>query len=398
MAASGQDNSGTLVCVTGSNGFIGAHVVNQLLRQGYRVRGTVRDPSDEAKTSYLTALPGASERLEIVKGTFEKDGFKEAIAGCNFVIHTASPFVMDAKNWQRDVVEPAVAGTVEVLLACEAAASVQRLVLTSSMAAVMDEPVTGYTFSEKDWNEKSTLSRNPYYLSKARAEAEAWAFMKAEERHFTLSVINPLLTIGPRIGGRTNTSVAGIIRDSLNGNLPAALALTWGVVDVRDVARGHIEAMKRGDVEGRNILIGHQLPMDEALEVMRGLGAKGKKVKVPTMKWNGSVGSFMIRNVLAWTMPAAVRSYMRTHVGKVLTVDTSKAEKDLGMEWTPLATTFRDCIQDLHNFGDIKLDADLEGAQGATVIPWNTPEAPAPAAAEGKDEEEEEKEDGDEEK
>lgn len=147
------------VLVTGAAGFIASNVVRDLLARGYRVRGTVRDASKEKAPAHLHALPGAAERLELVTADLLQDGaFDRAAEGCEYVVHMASPYVLDAKDPQKDLVDPAVKGTRNVLESC-AKARVKRVVLTSSMAAITDEPESERVLTEADWNTKSTLQR-----------------------------------------------------------------------------------------------------------------------------------------------------------------------------------------------------------------------------------------------
>ena len=156
------------ILVTGASGFIASRIVEQLLAKGYGVRGTVRSlkTDKERDLAPLRALEGAADRLELVEADLLAEGsFDRAAAGCEYVMHTASPYVLDAKDPQRDLVDPAVSGTRNVLSACQRAATVKRVVLTSSMAAITDEPESDHVLTESDWNEKSSLERNPYYYS-----------------------------------------------------------------------------------------------------------------------------------------------------------------------------------------------------------------------------------------
>lgn len=150
------------VLVTGASGFIASHIVKQLLASGYRVRGTVRDPAKAAAEGHLTGLPGAVERLELVQADLlAPHAFDEPADGCEYVIHTASPYVIDVDDPQRDLVDPAVKGTTSILESCLGAGGIQRVVLTSSMAAITDQ-ADGHLNTEDDWNTRSSLTRNPY--------------------------------------------------------------------------------------------------------------------------------------------------------------------------------------------------------------------------------------------
>src|SRR5687768_9743509 len=147
------------VFVSGASGFIAAHIVKKLLASGYRVKGSVRSGGDQAP--HLLDFEGA-ERLDLVPADLLAPGaFDDHVKGCDYVLHLASPFVMNAKDPQRDLVEPAVRGTRSMLEACAKAPSVKRVVVTSSMAAITDEPDGERVLSEEDWNTRSTLERNP---------------------------------------------------------------------------------------------------------------------------------------------------------------------------------------------------------------------------------------------
>jgi dihydroflavonol-4-reductase len=166
---------GDLICITGVSGFLGSHLVREALERGYRVRGTVRSTKDKTKTAHLLALPGAVERLELVEADLnDADPFTEAFNGCKYVLHSASPLGSDAKDPQKEIVDPAVRG---VTSAMQAALTnrVYRLVITSSTAALSDERTR--VFTEADWNSTSNLKRLPYFYSKTLAEKAGWDFI-----------------------------------------------------------------------------------------------------------------------------------------------------------------------------------------------------------------------------
>lgn len=138
------------------------------------MKGEVND----GQYAYLQQPPGAGEKLELVPGDLTQPGsFDTAIAGCDFVIHAASSYLLESKNPQQEMVDPAVNGTLDVLRACAKTPSVKRVVLISSIAAITDEPNDQHVFTETGWNSKFSLARNPYFYSKALAEQAAWNFM-----------------------------------------------------------------------------------------------------------------------------------------------------------------------------------------------------------------------------
>ena len=334
------------VCVTGASGFIASHIVCDLLARGYRVRGTVRNPDRKADLAFLASLPGAAERLELVAGDLrDVKGWDSAVAGCESVMHTASPYVISVKDPQRDLVDPAVQGTRHVLDACRSA-GVRRVVLTSSMAAITDQPDSSHVLTEADWNTKSTLDRNPYYLSKVLAEREAWKIVNEERAGFDLVVINPFMVIGPSYLRGTNTSTQ-IFADIANGVYPGILALNWGFVDVRDVSEAHIRAMETPAASGRYLCAGERLSMLEVVGFLREIGVQGK---LPTLALDNAAGTALVR-LLSFFQPRGIGSYLRSHLGRVPVYDNARIRRDLGLEFRPARTSIRDTIEDLRKKG-----------------------------------------------
>jgi dihydroflavonol-4-reductase len=243
------------VLVSGANGFIASHIIARLLADGHSVTGTVRNPHDKDRNAHLVAPPGTAGRLRLVAADLNAEDPFAAHVDVDAILHMASPYVLNVTDPQRDLVDPAVAGTMAMLRAAAASPRVKRVVLTSSMAAITDEP-DGRVLTEADWNEKSSLTRNPYYYSKTLAERAAWDFMAQEKPGFELVVINPFMVIGPELSNEVNTSNQMFV-DMANGTYPAIMALEWGFVDVRDVAEAHVRAMTEPGAQGRYLCGGN---------------------------------------------------------------------------------------------------------------------------------------------
>lgn len=340
------------VLVTGALGFIATHIVRELLAKGHRVRGTVRSLGKTKELAVLRGFPGAAERLELVEADLlDAASWPRALDGIEGVLHTASPYVLDPKDPQKDLVEPAVQGTRNVLAAAARAPSVKRVVVTSSMAAITDEPENDHVLTEADWNEKSSLTRNAYYYSKTLAERAAWDFVEKDKPGFDLVVINPFLVIGPSLSAGVNTSNQMFV-DLLGGTYPGIMNLTWGFVDVRDVADAHVRALEAPQAKGRYITAGETVSMRALVELLVENGwAEGNKL--PKLGMDCAVGDFAVR-LSSYLQPAGVGSYLRTHVGRVPRYDTSKIRRELGMTFRPAATSILETLDDLARQGHVK--------------------------------------------
>ena len=339
----------TRVLVTGATGFIAAHAIADLLAHGYDVRGTVRSRPKALLEAALSRLPGA-ERLELVEADLMNDNsFDKPAQGCDAVFHMASPYVVNVKDPQRDLVDPAVNGTLNVLNAAAKSGSVKRVVLTSSMAAITDEPPSDHALTERDWNHKSTLKRNPYYFSKTQAEKAAWRFMEEAKPGFDLVVINPFLVIGPSYTRSLNESNK-MLADMTKGVYPGVLALAWGFVDVRDVARAHVLALETPDASGRYLCSGDILSMRQTLAALK---TALPNAKLPRIALDNSFGTTFVK-LVSFTQPAGVGSYLRSHLGRRLRYDNGKIRRELKLTFRPATAAVADAVADLVKWGHIK--------------------------------------------
>lgn len=260
------------VLVTGASGFVAGHVIQELLRHGYVVRGTVRDVRRAEKLPHLSALatefPG---RLTLVTAHLDADeGWAEAVAGCTFVLHVASPNPSRLPRDENEVIRPAIDGTLRVLRAAAASDSVRRVVLTSSSTAVNaghTEPRDGY-YTEDDWAIVDGLPA--YEKSKTLAERAAWQFHASlpTDRRFELAVVIPGLVLGPLNRPQVNASVE-VIQRLLSHSIPAVPRLSFSPVDVRDVAVAHRLVMENAKASGnRYIFAGPDTWMEDMAQIL----------------------------------------------------------------------------------------------------------------------------------
>jgi nucleoside-diphosphate-sugar epimerase len=244
------------VLVTGGTGFIGAHCILQLLDAGYQVRTTVRNLKREGDVRAMLREGGTEpgERLRFFAADLEKEtGWPDAVAGCDYVLHVASPLPPSVPKHEDELIVPAREGTLRVLRASRNA-GVKRVVVTSSFAAIgYGRKEQSRPFNETDWTDPSGRDVQPYPKSKTLAERAAWDFIAKEGGGLELSVVNPVGVFGPVLGPDYSASIL-LVQRMMDGAMPGAPRLYFGVVDVRDVADLHLRAMTDPAAKGERFL------------------------------------------------------------------------------------------------------------------------------------------------
>ena len=230
------------VLVTGASGYIALHVVAQLLAAGHAVRGTVRSLDREAELRQALGVAAGAQQLSFVVADLTSDaGWEAAVAGCELVVHTASPVPMTKPKHEDELVLPAREGALRLLRAASAA-GVRRVVLTSSVAAVSagGQRQDGRAYTEADWSDLDG-DIDAYSKSKTLAERAAWDYVRGlpDDRPMELVAINPSLVLGPNLARDASPSVE-VIRKMLAREVPGCPRLGWSMVDVRDLSLIHI--------------------------------------------------------------------------------------------------------------------------------------------------------------
>jgi dihydroflavonol-4-reductase len=262
------------VCVSGVNGFVGAQVAKDLLESGYGVNGTVRSLSD-CSLAHLTCLTKAEDSFrDFEADLLVPDSFDEAARGCDYAVHCASPSSMDhVADAEKELVDPAVEGTLSFLESCRKSGSVKKVVMTGCSTAITDEGTSGVVLDEEVWNDKSSLTRQPYFYGKTLAEKRAWKWAD-ENEGMKLVVINPTGIIGPSLVEKVSTTT-GLLKAILEGQeFPGIVDMSWSFVDVRDVSRAHIAALESDSASGRYICADTEnvLHMREVVSVIGDMG------------------------------------------------------------------------------------------------------------------------------
>jgi nucleoside-diphosphate-sugar epimerase len=251
-----MSQNSTTVLITGISGYLAERIMVQLLEAGYKVRGTLRDISLAGHIRQLAVENTThSHNLELVEADLlNNEGWDEAVGGCTYVLHVASPFPDTTPDNENELIQPAVEGTRRVLSAA-VRNGVRRVVLTSSIAAVSSaHPDQNRTFSEEDWSQVDG-NIEPYPKSKTLAEQAAWNLVEnlPEGQQLELAVINPGYIIGPVLDDRPRTSTL-LHAILLKGTVPGITRLHFNLVDVRDVAWAHITAMTTPQAAGKRFL------------------------------------------------------------------------------------------------------------------------------------------------
>ena len=326
------------VLVTGGSGFIGAHCILQLLAAGHAVRTTVRSRAREADVRAMLrgadAGADADDRLTFAEADLLADaGWAEAAAGCDYVLHVASPFPAAAPKHADELIVPARDGALRALRAARDAGA-KRVVQTSSFAAIG----YGHTerrepFDETTWTNLAGDGISAYVQSKTISERAAWDFIAKEGGALELAVVNPVGVFGPVLGKDISTSIQ-IVQRMLNGQVPGAPKIAFGVVDVRDVADLHVRAMADPAAKGERFLAvaGDFISvLDVATILRRELGARGRRA--PRFE----LPNFLVRG--AGLVDRTIRQ-VAPELGKRKTATNAKARRLLG--WSP--RTNRECI------------------------------------------------------
>ena len=349
------------VLVTGASGYIATHIVQQLLLGGkVKVRGTVRSLKNESKAAPLMKLvPDAKYPLELVEADLlNEESWIQAVNGCDYVYHTASPFPFDVPRDENEIIKPAVEGTLNVLKACTAAGSVKRVVLTSSATAVAG----GFSiprekpYNEEDWADEAICTA--YEKSKVRAERAAWDFVKELDanKKFELATITPTFVIGPPLTpSSAESSSIDAIKKAFTKEVPILIEMSIPIADVRDVAAAHIAAMETPVAAGQRYVVdcGKNLWWKELADIMtEEFGEQGYKPP-----------SFVMPKIGVFFLKAFNSTLRRVYpmIGKDVRFSNEKMISQLGIEPRDPKTSVIDSCYGLIEIGAVEKKPGYRG-------------------------------------
>lgn len=344
------------VLVTGATGYVAGWLVKKLLEEGITVHAAVRNPNNKDKTAHLDQLAAKSSgTIKYFKADLLDDGsYAEAMAGCELVYHTASPFISSVKDPQKELIDPAVNGTANVLAQANKTSSVKRVVLTSSCAAIYTDATDcqkapNGELTEEVWNTTASLDYQPYSYSKTLAEKKAWD-MAEQQQQWDLVTINPCLILGPALNTSASKSESiNILKQLGDGTMRmGAPNLGIGMVDIRDVAEAHFRAGFTPEAAGRYISCAHNTNM---LELAKSLQPKyGDRYPLPTK----AAPKWLLMLVGPLINKAITARFIRNNVNVEWKANNSKIRKDLGMSFRPMQETMEEAFASIIEQGVLK--------------------------------------------
>jgi len=354
------------VLLTGASGYIGKHILLQLLNQGYDVRASVRNlsKSQEVRDAVAPHLLDSSvldKHLTFVELDLEKDsGWDLALDGIDVLMHTASPFPLASPKDENDLIRPAVDGTLRALKAAKNS-GVKRVILTSSMAAIYGRelPVGANEYDETMWTDVThPVGRGAYTKSKTLAEKAAWDFVKSDAPEIALTTINPVLVLGAPLDKNFGSSIS-LVERILKGSDPMLPDLKFAIVDVRDVAKMHVDAIKNDETRGERILSSSETK--SFVEIAKYLKSIYPKSKVKTAKAPTAIIKFLS------IFDGAIKTIL-PQLGKPMRISNAKAKQLMAMNFIPADVTLRESADYLIKNGFIKLDGDDDGGDDVAFL------------------------------
>lgn len=324
------------VLVTGVSGYVGQHCAAELLRSGYAVKGSVRSLSktDEVTKGIKTVIDpkGNLEYCEL--NLMKDDGWEQAMEGCEYALHVASPYVSKEPKDENELIKPAVEGTLRALKAAKKA-GIKRLVLTSSMVSMLGDANGSIDINQDSWTNVNAKHASAYMKSKTLAEKSAWDFINAQEggNKLELVVVNPGPVYGPTLSGNLSGESMTMFKNMMTGKMPMLPKAAINMSDVRDIAAIHVKALENDKANGKRFIVTTE-------------NAHGFVELAEILKSNGydKVSTTLAPNFLLKLMSnfSADLKGMRPFIGNTFNGDVSETMKTFNWKPIPLEKTVLD--------------------------------------------------------
>ena len=314
------------ILVTGASGYLASWVIKQLLDQGHYVNATVRSLQDNEKVAHLLKLQiEFKDKFKLFEADLMlEDSFTLAMSNCDTVIHTASPYFLNKpKDVYKDMIDPAIKGTQNVLNSVNKSQSVKKVVLTSSIVALFNnacdyQNIEGKKVLETHINANTNPNYMPYAFSKTQAEKAAWNMQKEQSR-WQLITVHPGAIFGPSLSQRQDATSVKMLIQFLNGSFKTGVPdLHLGIVDVRDAAKIHVLSALNNNAEGKYIAVAKTLSL---LEVSRTFDLQ--RFNIPN-----KLPSKVLPKWLIWLIAPMIdmqRSYVKKNIGYELNFDNTRS-------------------------------------------------------------------------
>ena len=313
------------VLLTGISGYIGLHCAVELLRNGYAVKGSIRSLSKAQKlTETIGKFVNTNENLEFCELDLLSDnGWDEAVAGCDFVMHVASPFFSKVPRDENELIKPAVEGTLRAMKAAQKA-GIKRVVLTSSMVAMLGDLTGDKNINQQSWTNTNAKNATAYLKSKTLAEKSAWEFV--EDKELELVTIHPGPVYGPTLSNNLSGESMTLFKRIITGELKQMINTSINMSDVRDVAKIHVQALETDEARNQRFIVASETA-HSFQEITKLLKSNGYE-KVGT----GVAPNFMVK----------LLSYFNNEMKGMLPYVGKEYKGDIGMtksvfNWKPIS-------------------------------------------------------------
>jgi dihydroflavonol-4-reductase len=317
------------VLLTGISGYIGNHCAAELLKQGFSVRGSLRDMSKSAKViEAVKKVVDPKDNLEFCELDLLKDkGWDDAMVGCDYVLHVASPFINIEPKDASLYIKPAVEGTKRALEAAKRA-GVKRVVLTSSMVSMLGDANESIDVNSKTWTNVDAKNVSAYAKSKTLAEQYAWEFIKNQndKSPMELVVVNPGPVFGPTLSGNLEGTSMNMFKQMITGEMPMIPKAGINMSDVRDIAKIHVLALENKDANGNRYIVTTQkaYQFQEMAHILKSNGYEKVSTKLAPNFLLNFMGNFNRE-----------AKSMRAFIGKTYNGDSTPAMRTFN--WNPIS-------------------------------------------------------------